>query len=69
MIKSAYAVGGREGLKVILNQRDPSLSGRMMIYHDYISKARLQKLLTIQEDFKALRQLEAQKDTETQSLQ
>ena len=69
LIKSAFAIGGQEGLKVILNQRDPSLSGRMLIYHDYISKARLQKLLAIQEDYKTLRQFEAQKDAETQSLQ
>lgn len=69
LIKSAYAIGDKEGLQVILNQRDPSLSARMLIYHDYISKARLQKLQTIQEDLKTLRQLEAQKDTETQLLQ
>ncbi|MGZ4958270.1 MAG: murein hydrolase activator EnvC family protein [Methylomonas sp.] len=69
LIKSAYATGGQEGLKVILNQRDPSLSGRMLVYHDYISKARLQKLQLIQEDLKTLRQLEAEKDTESQLLQ
>ncbi len=69
LIKSAYATGDHDGLKVILNQRDPSLSGRMLVYHDYISKARLQKLQSIQEDLKTLRQLEAQKDTETQLLQ
>jgi septal ring factor EnvC (AmiA/AmiB activator) len=69
LIKSAYAIGDKEGMKVILNQRDPSLSSRMLIYHDYISKARLQKLQKIQEDFKTLRQLESQKDTETQLLQ
>lgn len=69
LIKSAYAIGCKEGLKVVLNQRDPSLSGRMLVYHDYISKARLQKLQLIQEDLKTLRQLEAQKDTESQLLQ
>ncbi len=69
LIKSAHAIGGKEGLKVILNQRDPSLSGRMLVYHDYISKARLQKLQLIQEDLKTLRNLEAQKDTESQLLQ
>jgi murein hydrolase activator len=69
LIKSAYATGDNDGLKVILNQRDPSLSGRMLVYQDYISKARLQKLQSIQEDLKTLRQLEAQKDTETQLLQ
>lgn len=69
LIKSAYAIGDKGGLKVILNQRDPTLSGRILVYHDYISKARLQKLQTIQDDYKTLKQLEAQKDTETQLLQ
>ena len=70
LIKSVYAMGGdREGLKVILNQRNAALSSRMAVYYDYISKARLQKLQAMAEDFKTLRQLEAQKDTETQLLQ
>lgn len=70
LIKSVYAMGGdKEGLKVILNQHDPALSGRMLVYYDYISKARLQKLQTITEDVRALHQLEAQKDTEAQLLQ
>ncbi|WP_445367667.1 murein hydrolase activator EnvC family protein [Methylomonas sp. BW4-1] len=70
LIKSVYAMGGdKEGLKVILNQRNPALSSRMLVYYDYISKARLQKLQAMAEDFKVLRQLEAQKDTETQLLQ
>lgn len=70
LIKSVYAMGGdKEGLKVILNQRNPAVSSRMLVYYDYISKARLQKLQAMAEDFKVLRQLEAQKDTETQLLQ
>lgn len=69
LIKSAYSIGGQEGLKLILNQRDPSLSGRMLIYHDYISKARVQKLQLLQEKSSSLKQLEAQKDAETGLLQ
>lgn len=69
LIKSAYAIGDQEGLKLILNQRDPGLSGRIMVYHDYIRKARLQKLENIQEDFKLLQQFESQKDAESRLLQ
>ncbi|WP_347987966.1 peptidoglycan DD-metalloendopeptidase family protein [Methylomonas sp. AM2-LC] len=68
LIKSAYTIGDMEGLKLILNQRDPSLSGRMLIYHDYISRARLQKLQLIQENSKTLHQLESEKDNENQLL-
>ncbi|MGR8929781.1 MAG: murein hydrolase activator EnvC family protein [Gammaproteobacteria bacterium] len=69
LVKSAYAMGGRQGLDVLLNQRDPMLSGRMVVYYDYISKARLQKLQLIQENVETLKRLESQKDTETQLLQ
>jgi len=69
LIKSVYAIGVQQGLQVILNQHDPSLSGRMLIYHDYIGKARLQKLLAIQESFRTLQLLEAEKETENQLLQ
>jgi len=69
LVKSAYAMGEKEGLNVLLNQRDPALSGRMLVYYDYISKARLRKLQAIRDDVKSLKQLESQKDTETQLLQ
>ncbi len=69
LIKSAYAIGDKEGLKVILNQRDQASVGRIKVYYDYISKARVQKLLSIQEDVKTLQQLESQNDTDAQLLQ
>jgi septal ring factor EnvC (AmiA/AmiB activator) len=69
LIRSAYSMGDQQRLNVVLNQHDPALSGRMMVYFDYISKARLQKLETIDQDLKSLRQLESQYDTETQLLQ
>ncbi|MCQ8104150.1 peptidoglycan DD-metalloendopeptidase family protein [Methylomonas sp. SURF-2] len=69
LVKSAHAMGNKEGFDVLLSQRDPTVSGRMLIYYDYISKARLQKLQLIENDFKTLRQLEARKDTESQLLQ
>lgn len=69
LVKAVYAMGGdRKGLKVILNQRDPALSSRMGIYYDYIGKARSQALLAMADDFKVLRQLEAQKDADSQLL-
>lgn len=69
LIKSAYAIGDRQGLKLILNQHDPSLTSRMLMYRNYIGKARLQKMLAINEDYNSLQQMEAQKNTEAQLLQ
>lgn len=69
LIKSAYAMGDKQGLDLLFNQKDAALSGRMLAYYDYISKARVQKLKVIQDDLKILHQLESQKDTENQLLQ
>lgn len=69
LIKSAYAIGKVQGLSAILGQRDAALSGRMMVYYDYLGKARIQKLQTIQQDLRGLAQLESQSDTENQLLQ
>ena len=41
----------------------------MLVYHDYISKARLEKLLVIEQDFSALRELESQLHSDTEQLQ
>jgi len=43
-IRSAYAMGQQEKLKLLLNQQDPMLSTRMMAYFNYINKERLKKL-------------------------
>ena len=69
LVKSAYVMGDKQGMGVLLNQPDPALSGRMLVYFDYLSKARLQKLKKIEEDVNHLQQLEAQKNTESQLLQ
>lgn len=69
LIRSAFVIGGQDGFKVFLNQHDPNLTGRMMIFRDYIAKARFQKINAIREDIKVLHQLDAQKDFENQMLQ
>lgn len=69
LIRSAHAMGDRQRLGAILNQQDPALSGRMMVYHDYIGKARLQKLENIARDLSELKQLESRQQTEAELLQ
>lgn len=69
LVKSAYAMGDKQGVDLLLNQNDPALSGRLLVYYNYLTKARIEKLRAIEDDFKTLRQLESQKDTEAQLLQ
>jgi septal ring factor EnvC (AmiA/AmiB activator) len=68
-IKSAYAMGRKEKLKIMLNQQDPLLSSRMMLYYNYINKARLKKLTDIKLAISHQGQLDQQKDTETKRLE
>ncbi|MCF6249777.1 MAG: peptidoglycan DD-metalloendopeptidase family protein [Methylococcaceae bacterium] len=68
-VKAAYGMGRNERIKLILNQQNPSLSGRMMVYYDYLNKARLKKIARIDEDMQALHDLELEHLKETTVLE
>ena len=68
-IRAAYAMGQQERLKLLLNQQDPALSGRMMVYFNYINKERLKKLAELETAVQRLDQLDKQKKTETEFLE
>ena len=68
-IRAAYAMGQEERLKLMLNQQDPALSGRMMVYFNYINKERLKKLADLEAAVQRLDQLDKQKKTETEFLE
>ena len=63
-IRAAYAMGQKEKLKLLLNQQDPALSSRMMVYYDYLTRARLKKLEGIKATLQRLDQLDQQKQQE-----
>jgi septal ring factor EnvC (AmiA/AmiB activator) len=68
-IRAAYAMGQQEKLKLLLNQQDPALSSRMMIYFNYINKERLKKLADIEEAVLHLDELDKLQQTETELLE
>lgn len=68
-IKAAYAMGQKEKLKLLLNQQDPALSSRMLVYYDYLNKARLTKLAGISESMARLDRLGKQQQQETELLE
>lgn len=43
-IRAAYAMGRQERLKILLNQQDPATVSRVLIYYDYIGRARVREL-------------------------
>ncbi len=68
-VKAAYGMGRNEKLKLMLNQQDPALSGRMMSYYDYLNKARLKKISKIENDLSELDELKKQRLKETTLLE
>ncbi len=68
-VKAAYGMGRSEKLKLLLNQQDPSLSGRMLVYYDYLNKYRLEKITKIKKDFQILQKLELERGKESALLE
>ncbi|WP_196138909.1 murein hydrolase activator EnvC [Aliikangiella sp. G2MR2-5] len=81
-IRAAYISGSQEYLKMLLNQEDPEALGRMLVYYDYMNKARSQKVAklqktllelenidkTIQEEIRNLNLLKQSKEEESERL-
>jgi murein hydrolase activator len=52
-----FATGRQEVLKFVLNQESPARLGRMMIYHDYLSRARSRHVAVIHAEIERLDEL------------
>ena len=67
-MRAAYLIGREEPLKLLLNQQDPALAGRMFVYYSYFGHARADELAHIAGDVQSLDQLDAQLASEEQHL-
>ncbi|RLA17623.1 MAG: peptidase M23 [Gammaproteobacteria bacterium] len=67
-IVSAYAIGKDEKLKLLLNSEDPARNSRLLVYYDYLNRARLQRLQEIQKGLSELRQIEKKHLIESERL-
>ncbi|MCF7987212.1 MAG: peptidoglycan DD-metalloendopeptidase family protein [Methylovulum sp.] len=68
-VRSAYLMGQQEQLKLMLNQQDPALSSRMMVYYGYLNRERLSRLAAIEKAIEKLDQLDKEKQAETELLE
>ena len=57
-VKAAYAMGRQERVKILLNQQDPALLSRVMIYYDYFNKARSERMTLIGQQLEQLEIIE-----------
>jgi septal ring factor EnvC (AmiA/AmiB activator) len=67
-IRAAYTIGRQEPLKLLLNQEDPALAGRMFAYYGYFGRARASEIKIIQDDVQRLADLGAELDAEDAAL-
>ncbi|MCF6353802.1 MAG: peptidoglycan DD-metalloendopeptidase family protein [Candidatus Polarisedimenticolaceae bacterium] len=68
-IRTAYAMGRQERIKIMLNQQDPATISRVMAYYDYFNRARAEQLQLIEELISGLQETEADLISETRRLE
>src|SRR4029077_3453241 len=67
-LRAAYLIGRPEPLKLLLNQKDPALAGRMFAYYSYFGRARAGQIKLIEDDLQRLAQLDGELAAEDQQL-
>ncbi len=67
-IRAAYAIGRQDRLKLLLNQQDPAVAGRIMVYHDYFNRSRVHLLDLIQDTLDKLQHAEKEMTTEQKRM-
>ena len=68
-IRTAYAMGRQERIKILLNQQDPATISRVMAYYDYFNRARTEQLQLIEGLISELQETEADLISETRRLE
>src|SRR4029077_17895138 len=59
-MRAAYGIGRQEPLKLLLNQKDPELAGRMFAYYSYFGRARAGEINLVEDDVQRLAELDQQ---------
>jgi len=67
-LRAAYLIGRQEPLKLLLNQEDPALAGRMFVYYSYFGRARAGQIHLIDADVRRLAELDTELAAEDERL-
>ncbi|HEU4623562.1 MAG TPA: peptidoglycan DD-metalloendopeptidase family protein [Steroidobacteraceae bacterium] len=59
-LRAAYLIGRNEPLKLLLNQQDPTRTGRMFAYYSYFGRARAEQIERINTNLARLEELDAE---------
>ncbi|MEJ2609420.1 MAG: peptidoglycan DD-metalloendopeptidase family protein [Candidatus Thiodiazotropha sp.] len=68
-IRAAYIMGREKKMKILLNQQDPSVVSRVLVYYDYLNSARLEQMGQIGKNLQKLNTIERNIAQEEQRLQ
>lgn len=68
-MRAAYAMGRQDKLKLLFNQQDPQAVGRMLVYFDYVYRARQRLIDDAKQDLIALRDLRYQINVQRDRLE
>jgi len=67
-IRTSYAIGRQEYLKLLLNQQDPVVMGRTLVMYDYLNRARTERIKNIASKVVELKLVEEKIVLQTESL-
>ncbi|MEO8062580.1 MAG: peptidoglycan DD-metalloendopeptidase family protein [Pseudomonadota bacterium] len=67
-IRAAHMIGQEEPIKLLLNQRDPAQTGRVLVYYQYFGRARASQIAAINSHLSDLATLDAQLAAEEERL-
>ncbi len=67
-LRAGYGIGQQPALKLLLNQDDPALAGRMLTYYRYFSEAQLKAIAATREAREALAEAERERLEATERL-
>jgi septal ring factor EnvC (AmiA/AmiB activator) len=67
-MRAAYLIGRQEPLKLLLNQRDPALAGRMFAYYGYFGHARAGQIKLIEDDVQRIAELQGELEAQDAKL-
>lgn len=68
-LRHAYMNGRQELLQLLLNQQDPAALDRMLVYFDYLSRARRERIVQASGELERLAELRSEVDRERQQLE
>ncbi|MEJ2694682.1 MAG: peptidoglycan DD-metalloendopeptidase family protein [Candidatus Thiodiazotropha sp.] len=68
-VRAAYAMGRQEKVKILLNQQDPAIVSRVLVYYDYFNAARISQMERIEESLHELSRIEREIAKEEKRLQ